>query len=293
MTPTVFTGVTSASTFASSFSADREKTYRAARRAMYLAIVRSHTLLLGALLATVPACKKKPPPDHVPVAELAPQMAQAEAAIAAIKKLPTSPPPFTRAYGPPDAIIGEPARLGMAGGADPYMIVHVEDMTAPRFYAGEKVQVRITDSSVLSSCSDGVDQVKTAKDGYANKGTFTRCTGFKYAFVVKTTEYVRPKLTTVSDKTVGNTRTIGHGLVPGRVVGEVTIYSLADGKEVGAFRFAATSSDKPSTEGGFDGAVDRDLKQQADNAIRRASADKNQPPPPAPSAPKVQAGKKK
>lgn len=259
---------------------------------MYLASVRIHSLLLGALVVTVPACKKKPPADHVPVAELASQVAKVEAVLAVVKKLPTSPPPFTRAYGPADATIGEPARLGMAGSADPYMIVHVEDMTAPRFYAGEKVQVRITDSSVLSACSDGVDQVKAATNGYANKGTFTRCTGFKYAFVVKTTEYVRPKLTTVSDKTVGNTRTIGHGLVPGRVVGEVTIYSLADGKEVGAFRFTATSTDKPSTEGGFDGAVDRDLKQQADIAIRKASADKNQPPPPAPSQ-KVAPGKKK
>ena len=82
------------------------------------------------------------------------------------------------------------------------------------------------------------------------------------------------------EKIQDRTRTITYGVVPGRVAGDVTIYSLADGKEVGAFQFTAVSSREPSTEGGLDGALDRDLKKQADAAIREAAspARTNKPP---------------
>lgn len=72
-------------------------------------------------------------------------------------------------------------------------------------------------------------------------------------------------------------------MIPGRGSGDVTIYSLADGKEVGAFQLKAVSSDSPSLEGGVVGAVDRDLKRQADAAIRDACSNKNKAPAPAPS----------
>ena len=241
-------------------------------------------IVLSAILALAPlslgGCKKKKGPDYIPVAEVQARAAKFEPVMAAIKKLPASPPPVTRTYGPADAYIGDPGTLGATPTPNPYLVIHAEDLAAPpSYWTDAKVKVRITGTGLLSACAKGLDEVKTTKEDALHKSTLLACTAFKYAFVVRTTAYVQPTTKTVGDKTEGKTRTITDAVIPGRSSADVTIYSLPDGKEVGAFQYTATSSDKPSLEGGFQGAVDRDLQKQADAAIRAASSSKNAAPP--------------
>ncbi len=68
----------------------------------------------------------------------------------------------------------------------------------------------------------------------------------------------------------GNKRTIVENVIPGYLKADVTVYSLPDGKTVGGFQLKVVSSALPSTEGGMDGAVDRDLVKQANATLIQA-----------------------
>ncbi|MBS2013298.1 MAG: hypothetical protein JST00_10450 [Deltaproteobacteria bacterium] len=253
---------------------------RSAPRAAVVVAVVAMSFSLG-------ACKKRKRPDDIPIAELQARAAKFEPVMAAIKRLPVSPPPVTRTYGPADAYIGTPAVLGTKPEPNPYLVIHAEDLaTPPSYWSDDKVKVRITGTGVLSACAKGLDEVKTTKEDAMSQYTLLPCTGFKYAFVIRTTAYTPPATKTVGDQTKDKTRTITSAVIPGRVSADVTIYSLPDGKEVGAFQYTATSSDKPSLEGGFQGAVDRDLLMQADLAIRAASSNKVAAAPAATTPPK-------
>ncbi len=241
---------------------------------MYSSFVRITPLIACLVaLALVPACKKKRGADYVPIASVLPRAAKFEPIMAVIRKLPVSPPPVTRTFAPADALIGTGSTPGSDPTPEPYLVIHVEDLAKPPRYDGDKaVKVRLKGSQFLGVCADGLSEVKEAKEDDVYKTTLLPCTAFKYAYVVRETEYLEPTTKKVSDKTADKTRTIGLNHVPGRVSGDVTIYSLSDGKQVGAFQFRAVSSADPGTEGGIGSAQEADLKKQADEALRAACA---------------------
>ena len=233
------------------------------------------TTMLACLVALVlvTGCKKKKyGVDYIPLAELQPRAAKFEPVLVAVKKIPVAQPPVTKTSIPSGAFIGEERQGGTEPTADEYLVIHTEDLATPGYWSDEKVKVRIGGSGLLSGCTKGLEEVKAAKEPFMHKYTLLGCTKFKFAYVVRTTEYLQPKTRTASDTTSGNKRTIVENVVPGHVNGDVNIYSLPDGKLVGGFQFRGESSDKPSTEGGFLGAVDRDLVKQANIAIRDAAA---------------------
>lgn len=223
-------------------------------------------LTLG--LALLPACKKKyTDVNFVPIAEAAARAAKFEPVLANIKKLPTTPPAVTRTFAPADAHVSTTSHAGREPTPEEYLLVHAEDLGAPGFYNATAVKVRINGTGVLSSCAKGTTEARTSKEEKVHKYALLPCTKFKYVYVIRETEYLQPKTRTVSDTTKDNKRTIIDDVIPGHVNADVTIYSAVDGKQVGAFQFRSVSSAAPSTEGGFLGAVDRDLEKQTNDAI--------------------------
>ena len=173
---------------------------------------------------------------------------------------------------PKDAYIGEGSRAGTEPTSEEYLVIHAEDLATPSFYNEAAVKVRVAGTGVLSGCATGLAEVKAGKEPTVHKYTLLACTKFKYAYVIRTTDYLAPKSRTASDTTTGNKRTIVENVIPGHLFADVTIYSLANGASVGGFQFRGFSSDVPSTEGGVLGALDRDLVKQVNAALLEASS---------------------
>lgn len=131
--------------------------------------------------------------------------------------------------------------------------------------------MRLNGSGALSGCAADLTDLKANKATFMNENTLMACSEFKYAFVVHTTRYVAPAITGgASDTVEGNTRKIVEAFTPGYVSAEVTIYDLANGHAVGGFKYNATSSSQPSMDGGFSGALYRDLKKNANAEAKDA-----------------------
>jgi hypothetical protein len=221
-------------------------------------------------LTLLVACKKPADPNAIPVAEVKARADKFEPVLEILKHLPASPPSTKGLQIPQDCYLSTKHTPGeFPVPVVPYLIIHAEDLTVPSFYAESAVQVRISNSGV-GGCVSGLQKFKDNKEPTISKYVLAGCEGYKYAFVIKTVEYVAPKISGGSDTTEGNTRTIVENFTPGHVTGDVTIYELSGGKPVGEFRFRADSSSKPSMEGGFDGALHRDLARNADVAIEEA-----------------------
>lgn len=232
--------------------------------------MRLETTIVCALAFVLLTGCKKPKRGHIPIAQVQPRAAKFEPIMAAIKKLPANPPPVTKTSVPADAFIGTGSTPGTTPTPEEYLVIHTEDLVPPRYYSDAGVKVRLANTGVLSACATGLAEVKAAKEPTVHEYTLLPCTNFKYAFLVRTTEYLQPKTRTASDTTAGNKRTIVENVIPGHLKADVTVYSLPDGKAVGGFQLKAVSSALPSTEGGMDGAVDRDLVKQANAALIEA-----------------------
>ena len=224
----------------------------------------------AAALFLLPACGEKPRPDYMPIADAQPRAAIFEPVLDIIKKLPANPPPVTKKFAPADAYIGRGSTPGTEPTPEEYLLIHAEDLTAPRYDSDAAVKVRISGTRLLNACADALAEVKAAQRKTVHKYTLLPCTKYKYAYVIRTTDYLQPQTRQASATTAGKTRTVVLNVVPGRVAGDVTIYSLSDGQIVGGFQFRAVSSREPGTEGGLADALDRDLVKQANDAIRAA-----------------------
>ena len=226
---------------------------------------------LALAVALIPGCKKKrSTADDIPLAEAQARATKFEPVLAIVKTLPKVPPPVTKPFVPPGTSLSTTAAPGQPRNPEEFLVIHAEDLAVPGYWSNEAVKGRIEGTGVLSGCASGLAEVKAAKEPTVYKTTLLACTKLKYAFVIRTTDYRAPDTTRASDTTAGNKRTIVDNVVAGHINADVTIYDLADGKPVGGFQYRAVSSDLPSTEGGFVGALDRDLAKQANVAIMDA-----------------------
>jgi hypothetical protein len=90
------------------------------------------------------------------------------------------------------------------------------------------------------------------------------CTKLKYLAVVRVREHVAPEVTSTAENETANTRT--HIFEPGKMSGDVVMFSLESGKPMGGFSFAAESSEKPDRT--FDGKdLETDLMKQLVKAL--------------------------
>ncbi len=217
-------------------------------------------------------CKKKPSLYDKPIEEIQARAAKFEPVFAVVKTLPTAPPPLTHPFVPAGVAFDTVSTPGV-NDPKPYLVLHAEDLAAPpKYYATTAAPpLRLNGSGAFSGCAAGLTEVKATKATFMNENTLMACTEFKYAFLVHTTRYVAPANTSGGSDTVeGNTRKIVEAFTPGHVSAEVTIYDLANGHAVGGFKYDATSSSQPSMDGGFVGALDRDLAKNANAEAKDA-----------------------
>ena len=257
---------------------------------MVSAMRRAFVLVCGGaslLVVFVVGCKRHTPdPSALTLAQVQERAALFEPKLARIKAIPVPPPPVTTQSIPLGATFALADRPG-DNSPRPYLVVHVEDLAAaPKYYTAEGVKLRLNGSGTLSGCVSGLAESKDTTKKSFSQYTMMACTDFKYAFVVRTTEYVSPTYTGSEKEKAGNTTTITEHFTPGKVSGEISIYDLSDGHAAGGFRFHAESSAQPSVAGGFSGALDRDLSKNAQVAAEEAylAATKGVPPSPSSSA---------
>lgn len=216
-------------------------------------------------IASVSACEKK---VDLPLDEIKSRATAFEATLAQVKKLPASPPPVTRAFMAPGVKLSQSD--SSADNPRDYLILHAEDLAAPMYYDDKAVKARLRGAGMLKSCAEQLQNSKDPKLQRVFKETLSWCTDFKHAVIVRTVSYVAPRVLMTDDETKGKTRTITEHFAPGSVTGEASVYDLAQVSLIGAFRYTARSSEKPSLDGGPAGALERDLQKNARAAFEKA-----------------------
>lgn len=228
-------------------------------------------------IASMSACEKK---VDLPLDEIKGRATVFEATLAQVKKLPASPPPVTSAFMAPGVRLSQSDST--ADNPRDYLILHAEDLAAPPMYYDDKaVKAQLRGAGGLKSCIEQLHNLKDPKLQRVFKETLNWCTGFKHAVIVRTVSYVAPRVLKTDDETKGKTRTITEHFAPGSVTGEASVYDLANVSLIGAFRYTARSSEKPSLDGGPAGALERDLQKNARAAFEKAFLDARAAPKPA------------
>jgi hypothetical protein len=147
------------------------------------------------------------------------------------------------------------------------ILIHAEDLKEPGLYRDD-LKPRVPGSSAVTGCALALkayeESKKESKKKRQDEAFMKGCTKLKYLAVVRVREHVAPEVTSTTENETANTRT--HIFEPGKITGDVVMFSLESGKPMGGFSFAAESSEKPDRT--FDGKdLETDLMKQLVKAL--------------------------
>lgn len=205
------------------------------------------------------------PADQIPLAEAKARAATVSTKLAAIARVNPGAVPPTKA----DAIAypgGHAPSFTLALDDDNRdVVITYADLLAQPAAAPSKHH-DVPGWKALHNCATWADSVKTATQPTLPKKVLQGCTHLRTLLVIRLTTDVAPEITGKTEQGSGATKTVTSWFKKGRVEGDVIAFDIDSGRALGGVRFAAETSDDPSSAKNLDEDLDANMAE----AIRKA-----------------------